>query len=329
VGVWSARTFILRSVLYDITPFIEEDNIDVNDFYPATLEPFYHKGHYYSLPNDACSMVLFYNKDMFDKAGLNYPSDNMTIDEFRETARKLTQDFDGDGKIDQWGFVLPGAIEWYFPFVISNNGYICDPEDLNRPMFAEPESVEVFETFLDFSLKDRISPLRGELGDQEVRRGFQIGRIAMMFSGWWDMTDTDAYAPDLRYGVAPVPIFKKPATMAFCTGTGIYKNSPHPREAWEFVKFMTGKYGQMVRCKARMAGPSRRSVGMDPYFDDREMDKVFIRTLEDGCAFYGEHFDMLTFEVMHARDRVLQEMETVGEALKRAEMNYLRRIEDY
>jgi len=326
VSAQEAWSYIDRNCLYDITDFISEEGLDTSDFFPPTLEPFVRKGRYYGLPNDACTCAVFYNKEMFDQAGLAYPRDDWTWDAFVADARALTQDSDGDGRPDQWGFILPGMITLWYPFVYSNEGCIFDFEQPDHALFDQPACVEAFRKLTDLAFVEKVAPLRGDIGDQGERRGFQMGKVAMMVSGWWDMTDTDEYAPDLRYGVAPIPILRVPGNHAFATATCIYRNSPHPRLAWEFVKFMTGKRGQLVRCKARMAGPSRRSVAQDPYFVGREKDQVFLKAMNYAFGVYGGHYRILEDELSLARDRVLQEIQTPENALREAKRDFVRRI---
>jgi len=316
----------VRGVLLDLTPYIEAEGVDVSDFYPATLDPYRMNGRYYGLPNDACSEVMFYNKEHYDAAGLAYPKEGWTWDEFVSNAKRLTRDTDGDGKTDKWGFVLPSDIWMLFSAIYSNGGLLFDLKNPDIPLFAQPQATQAVDMMLNLALKDKVAPLRGQMGDQDSKRGFQLGRISMMMSGWWDMTDTDEYAPNLKYGVAPLPRIKEPITQIFSTATGIYVNTPHPKEAWEYVKYVTSAEQMLKRCKGRLAGPSRRSVGRDPYFNGRENDKVFIATMEPGLAAYGVHFDIMQDELTQARDRVLQELQTTRDSFKEAEFNFLRRI---
>jgi len=325
--------YIKRGLLYDLTPFIEKDGLDLKDFYPSTLAPYFWDGRYFGLPNDACSTVLFYNKDLFEKAGLPEPTAGWLWDEFLAAARALSQDTDGNGRTDQWGFVLPSDIYLIFPWVYSNRGLIFDPQDPDRPLFTEPAAIEAFNRAYGLALEKHVAPLRGQSGDggyggSGARRGFQLGRYAMMVSGWWDMTDTDEYAPDLNYAVVPYPVIQDPASLAYSTATAVSAFCPHPELAWEFVKFMTGKEGQLIRCKARMAGPSRRSVAKDPYFDDRPMDRVFLDAMEYSRAAYGNNHRIMMNEMAEAQDRILQEIQTTEEAFKKAERNYYRRCEE-
>src|SRR5687768_1850597 len=77
---------------------------DLADYYPGILSVNEYEGDVYGLPWIAQPVVLFYNKELFDAAGVEYPQAGWTWDDFTEKAKALTQDADGDGTVDQWGF---------------------------------------------------------------------------------------------------------------------------------------------------------------------------------------------------------------------------------
>ncbi len=58
------------------------------------------------MPRDITSKVMFFNTELFEKAGVAIPDANWTWDDFEAIARKMTRDLDGDGKTDQWGILL-------------------------------------------------------------------------------------------------------------------------------------------------------------------------------------------------------------------------------
>lgn len=95
-------------LMYNLDDFIANDNTrDI--FYPAMIDvvkTISASDHCYALPFALVTPMLFYNKGMFDKAGIAYPTENWTWADFTDAAKKLTKDIDGDGKTDQWGFWL-------------------------------------------------------------------------------------------------------------------------------------------------------------------------------------------------------------------------------
>jgi len=149
----------------------------------------------------------------------------------------------------------------------------------------------------------------------------------MFFGGWWDMADIDKYAPNLKYGITPLPKYKKRGTHIFTTATVMNGKAKHPKETWEFIKFMTGKEGQIVRCKLNMAGPSRKSVAAAPEFAGWTRERIFIDGFEYGKTFYGEYIGIADDEFGQAIARVMLGQDKLEPALKKAIANYYKRIE--
>ena len=93
-----------RDVLLDLTPYIEAESYDLGQLDDNAVKDFTTKdGVVFGLPRDLNVIALYYNKDMFDAAGIAYPDDTWTWDKLVEVGKQLTKDTDGDGTIDQWG----------------------------------------------------------------------------------------------------------------------------------------------------------------------------------------------------------------------------------
>jgi len=92
-----------RGALLNLQPYIDADPAFLSGIYPQTLSAYKTADGYYGLPRDFQTIVLFYNKDMFDAAGVEYPTSDWTYDDMLAAAKKLTLDKDNDGKIDQYG----------------------------------------------------------------------------------------------------------------------------------------------------------------------------------------------------------------------------------
>jgi multiple sugar transport system substrate-binding protein len=326
---WADMTFIRplvsKNAIADLTPYINTDKVDTDDFYPSLLEPFVVENHFYGLPNDACTLALFYNKDLFDKAHLSYPDDKWTWDDLLKAAIKLTIVKDKSEVVDQWGIILPRRPDFWFEFIYQNGGRVFEEKDPNKLLLTQPPALEAMKFYTDVALKYHASPSHGQASDLDISKGFQLGKAAMMISGWWDMVDTDKNAPKLRYGVVPLPKHEFRATVNLATATVMSKGTKHPKETWEFIKFMTGKEGQIVRCKSGMAGPSRKSVAADPYFNGKNNEKVFIDGFDYGKAFYGNYTNLIIDEFGRAYERILLGQQSVDQAFQEANQNYEKR----
>jgi len=101
-------------------------DFDKDDFYPFALEAFNYNGKQYGLPKDINPYVLFYNKALFKEAGIDTIPTNWQ--ELEEMAALLTKDKDGDGKNDQFGFIVEPSVEMVMPFVYQNGGHFQNPD---------------------------------------------------------------------------------------------------------------------------------------------------------------------------------------------------------
>ncbi|MGN8022496.1 ABC transporter substrate-binding protein [Phyllobacterium sp. 22229] len=257
-----------RGVLLNLKPYLDKEPGILDGVYPLTLKAYETPDGFYGLPRDFQTIVLYYNKDMFDAAGVAYPNDGWTWEDFRTAAKKLTKDKDGDGKTDQWGFweagydMEPfwGALVWSF------GGEVVNPET-HKTLISSPQAMAAFQFMSDMWLKDKSMP-----SEQQLRQygadGFFAGISAMGVSGHWSVPEYSQVA--FKWDIAPLP--KGPAgrvTSANSAGFVIAKDSKHPNEAWEFVKYAFGEKGQTELAKIGLAIPVRKSIAERPAYLDQ------------------------------------------------------------
>src|SRR5688572_7213030 len=119
--------FAERGVLEPLEPYLEQSTlISEEDFYPETLEPFRYNGQIMCIPQNLSSLVVYYNKNLFDEAGVPYPADDWSWEQFLQTAQALTKDTDGDGAMDQYGLGTEASIFRVAPFIWQNGGELVD-----------------------------------------------------------------------------------------------------------------------------------------------------------------------------------------------------------
>jgi multiple sugar transport system substrate-binding protein len=203
----------------------------------------------YSVANEI--LLLYYNKDMFDKAGVEYPPNSAdkawTWDEFVATAKKLTFDKNGktpnDAGFDKQNIVQYGCLVENLPWqletwAISNGGgYYSD--DGSKVTIGDPASIEAIQKVADLYLKDNVAPLSTGATDDSIQRSIIAGTCAMGTGGQWNIGTCLASARDegLNYGVAVLPYMKKKVTL--CTGgpNVVFNQTKHPEEAMEWLKW--------------------------------------------------------------------------------------------
>jgi multiple sugar transport system substrate-binding protein len=273
-----------RGVLLNLQPYIDAEPGLLDDVYPITLEAYKTKDGYFGLPRDFQTIVLYYNKDMFDAAGVAYPNDSWTYDDFRKAAKALTKDTNGDGTIDQWGFwaEVVDPEPYWGPVVWSYGGDIVDIAK-GKTLIGSDPAMQAWHFINDMWLGDKSMPTTEQL-QQYGTDGFQAGIAAMGVSGHWSVPD---YAPaKFKWAVAPLP--KGPAgrvTSVNSAGFVIAKASKHPKEAWEFVKFAFGPVGQAELAKIGLAVPVRKSVAESPAYLQQTSAPIDHKLFIDALAY--------------------------------------------
>ena len=272
-----------RGVLLNLQPYLDKDPTVLDGVYPQTLEAYKMPDGYYGLPRDFQTVVLYYNKDMFDAGGVAYPTADWTWDDLRATAKKLTMDKNGDGQTDQWGFWAEvydlepfwGSVVW------SYGGEIVDAA-VGKTLIGSPEATAAFQFIKDMWMGDKSMPTEEQL-QQYGYDGFLAGISAMGVSGHWSVPDYAALP--FHWDVAPMPTGPKgKATSVNSAGFVIAKASKNPDAAWEFVKFAFGEKGQSELAQIGFAIPVRKSVAESPAFLDQPT-KIDHKMFLDALAY--------------------------------------------
>jgi multiple sugar transport system substrate-binding protein len=276
---WQSRDSFLN-----LQPFIDQEKGLLDDVYPITLEAYRTKDGYYGLPRDFQTIVLYYNKDMFDAAGVAYPTADWTYDDLRAAAKKLTKDKDGDGTIDQWGLwaeVFDPEPFWG-PVVWSFGGDIID-SGAHHTLIGSDAAMGAWKWIATTWLEDKSMPTAEQLA-QYGTDGFRAGIAAMGVSGHWTVPDY-AQLP-FKWDVAPMPKGPKGRiTSVNCAGFVIAKNSQHPKEAWEFVKYAISPVGQSELAKIGLAIPIRKSVAESPDYLEQKTAPINHKMFVDALTY--------------------------------------------
>ena len=232
-------------LLYNLDPLMEND-ASIMNFYQTLLDggkEIAGGDHYYAIPFALVTTPLFFNKDYFDAANLEYPNSAWSWDDFNNAAKKLTLDKDGDGKTDQYGFWFYGRYAHIEPWVYANDGNLVNRETMR----FEPDSnaIKALEMLVNMVTVDHSAPMPQEMSALRQQDVFPNGIVAMWVDGSWNIDNNRLTAdPSMRWGIAMVP--KGPdAQVARVHGWSdfyaIAKNTKNPDMAWKFAKYVAGE----------------------------------------------------------------------------------------
>ncbi len=180
-----------KGVVLDVKPFMDADTTYPADGYlPGIVDTYAVAGKVYGLPTWCLTMWLFYNKKMFDEAGLAYPTAKTTWEEYVELARKLTKT-DASGNITQYG--SNGWEWWTFPvaqLVWSNGGCFYYNQDLTATCVDDPKTVQAMQDIADLIWVHKTAP--SPLSPPSSPVGILSDNVAMEANGDyipWDQKD--------------------------------------------------------------------------------------------------------------------------------------------
>jgi len=221
--------------------------IDMSKF-PSGLTSIYNfKDNQYAIPKDYDTIGLWYNKTLFDKAGVAYPNDKWTWTDLYNAAKKLTK---ADGS--QYGVLAPlHNQEGYYNFVYQNGGTIITKD--KKSGYDDPKTVEAMKFYVNL-VKEGLSPK--EFGDAERATDMQSGKCAMGFFGSWNLSGfTSNEYMAKNFGVAVLPTSNNGGKASIFNGLGnaIAKTTKNPDEAFKWVEYLSSKEGQTKQAELGVA----------------------------------------------------------------------------
>jgi len=259
---WAPK-WISSGAFLDLTPFLEGDKeFDIGDFFPVSLEAFRHGGNLYGISYDTGTNELCYNVDMFDKAGLAYPDETWTLEEqFLDTAKKLTKDTDGDGKVDQWGWLGVPRSSLIDNYIRPFGGRFLN-EDETECLLTMPEAIKGVQWWANLILKYKVEPSASE--QAALLKPFYAGKIGMSWCAPWSFPGMNKYC-GFKWDVALFPKGPvKKASTGGGSGYAITKNCEFPEVAWAYLREYLSKEGMAsLWGRTGMGSPSRESVWAD------------------------------------------------------------------
>lgn len=251
-----------------------------DDFYPAALDAFRYRGEtLYGIPQNAASVVIYYNRDRFDQLGIPRPTAGWTWDDFTAAAAALTIDTDGDGAPNLHGVGVEPSFIRYMPFIWMNGGDIVD--DLNAPTkltLDTPEALEAIEWFVGMGITAHdVVPTEAETLSEDDETRFMRGSLGMLMHSRRVVPTLREGIRDFAWDVAPLPVRSPgaaPANLlhsdAFCLTAGARDSEA----AWRFLEFAIGPVGQEILAQTGRIVPSLRSVAESDAFLGTGLDKL-------------------------------------------------------
>jgi len=253
-----AVDYIAKGFTLDLDPYLRKDNIKIEDFCSPPYTQAFFKGKWMAVPHGAIgNHVLWYNRDLFQKTGVSFPSNDWTWEQMVEVARSLT-------KGDQFGLDI--GVSTYPPpyeFMWSNGGEEL-AEDGKTWGGDRPESIDAVQQIVDLRTKHKVSPLPANI-PQGLGDIFLSGKVAMHLDGPW----YEATANQGKFDYTSVLLPKMKGTrIGFSeqNATAGYNKGKNVDAEWEFLKHIISEDNQRVEASTGLNQPSHPKILKDPAY---------------------------------------------------------------
>lgn len=212
----------------------EEGDEYKSNFYNTLWDYNMMDGSTYGIPVGFTTHCLFYNKDIFDEAGVEYPTADWTWDDLQAAAKTISEKTDAKGfsfqmKPDPYDFEM---------YLWSNGSAYCNEDGEMDGSLNSDESKEAFQMFQDMEEEGYATATEGDGTDE-----FRAGSTAMYVYGSWAINTLNE--DGVNYGVTTIPAFadagQDSVSILSSSGLSMSKDSEHKDAAWEFIKYWTNE----------------------------------------------------------------------------------------
>ena len=239
-----SERYMSNDMLLDLTDKIKDSDLIDPENYPEDIWGLYtYDDKYYAVPKDIDTIALWYNKTLFDEAGLDYPTADWTWDDVTEAAKKLTKD---DGS--QYGLAMRNDNNQagYYNLIYDNGGYIIS-DDKTKSGWDDEKTIAAMQT-LEGWIKDGVIPSLETMSENNEDVLFEAGKIAMTCQGSWML----AAFKENEYTAANCDCVELPKNAETGRRASLYNglgwaasaSGEHTDEAWQLIEYLGSKEAQ-------------------------------------------------------------------------------------
>lgn len=280
--------------IYANANLLEELTVNQNDFYPQALEALSWNGKLYAIPRDVSNLVVFYNKDLFDRKNITYPASEWNFDDFLKTAQKLTDK-------NTFGVSFEEDPLFYLPYLMSNGGGILPSE------IEKKGSQYGLNFYADLRKKYHVAPLKSESASATMAQMFLQQKLGMYISGRW-MVPKLRNEADFDWDVTQFPKGTNGSIVQLdASGWAIAKSSKHKKEAQKLVNYLASSQNSEKFATSGLIVPARKDASRSKYFLDGQKpvhSKIFLDIIETSKP------TPVTVDYKEITDKLKKSMET-------------------
>ncbi|HFD3888147.1 ABC transporter substrate-binding protein [Serratia nevei] len=271
-----------NGIMEPLAPYIKDSGLKLDDVVASSVKAYQYDGQQMAIPRDVDSIAVWYNKKLFDQAGVSYPTSDWSWDDLKHKATALKSGL----KDAAFPLVMDLSIDGqdsYMNLLFQNGNHIV-PKDGQPTDIANDKSIWVYQQ-LQGMMKDGLMPSAQQMSEVKTENIFQSNRAAMVYAGSW-LAAPFANNPLINdhIGVVMMPKIERQSGVAHSLAFAMSAKSAHKQAAWKYIAFMSSEASQAELAKvvipanktaAKVWAQQIQKVDVSPYIQTLEVTQAY------------------------------------------------------
>ncbi|EMH5179363.1 sugar ABC transporter substrate-binding protein [Serratia marcescens] len=271
-----------NGIMEPLAPYIKDSGLKLDDVVASSVKAYQYDGQQMAIPRDVDSIAVWYNKKLFDQAGVSYPTSDWRWDDLKSKATALKNGLKGAAFPLVMDLSIDGQ-DSYMNLLFQNGNHIV-PKDGQPTDIANDKSIWVYQQ-LQGMMKDGLMPSAQQMSEVKTENIFQSNRAAMVYAGSW-LAAPFANNPLINdhIGVVMMPKIERQSGVAHSLAFAMSAKSAHKQAAWKYIAFMSSEASQAELAKvvipanktaAKVWAQQIQKVDVSPYIQTLEVTQAY------------------------------------------------------
>lgn len=273
INNYYAPKYIKAGLLEDLSSFVDKEK-----YFSKSIESFTYYNKIYAVPRDVSNLVVYYNKDLFDKYKIPYPNKNWTLNDYVNISKTFARH-------GIWGTSYETEPLFWLPYLLSNGAGILS-DDAQEFVLNKTQALDSLDFYVDIAYKYNAAPKKQESASLTMAQLFLQQKMAMHLSGRW-LVPKYRQEAKFDWDIVPFPNGTKGSVVNIdSSGYALAKSSRHKNEALKFINYISSKESLSELAKSGLIVPARKDVAYSDEFLDKNQKpasaQVFVDVIESG-----------------------------------------------
>ncbi|MFV8985264.1 ABC transporter substrate-binding protein [Serratia fonticola] len=271
-----------NGIMQPLGDYLKDGTVNLDNIVASSVKAYQYDGQQMAIPRDVDSIAVWYNKKLFDQAGVSYPTSDWTWDDMKKKAAELQTGLKGSAFPLVMDLSIDGQ-DSYMNLLFQKGNHIV-PKDGQPTDIANDNAIWVYQQ-LQGMMKDGLMPTAQQMSEVKTENIFQSNRAAMVYAGSW-LAAPFANNPLINdhIGVVMMPKIERQSGVAHSLAYALSAKSNHKPEAWKYIEFMSSEASQATLAKvvipankvaAKAWVEEVKKVDVTPYIQTLEVTEAY------------------------------------------------------